>query len=118
MNTKQLVQLYFQKVHDKSDWSSLIADDMRFVNLSTETHGKEAYIIAATRFFQMAENVEVKNLVVEGDTACAWVHYFLRHKNGKTYDCLVSELLEVKNDKITSSCLQFDSLALKAFTAS
>jgi ketosteroid isomerase-like protein len=118
MNTKQLVQLYFQKVHDKSDWTSLIADNIRFVNLSTVTNGRDAYVTAASRFFQMAENVEIKNLVVEGNMACAWVNYFLRLKNGKTYDCLVSELLEVKDDKIISSSLQFDSLSLKAFTSS
>jgi ketosteroid isomerase-like protein len=117
MTTKQLIQMYFMKVKEKSDWQTCIAADIKFESPSPTTFGKEAYIIAASRFFQMAETLEVKNLVVEGETVCAWVDYSLRLKSGKKFNCLVAELLEVRNNQIVSSAILFDTLALKMFTS-
>jgi ketosteroid isomerase-like protein len=117
MTTKQLIQHYFTKVKEKSDWQTFIAEDMKFESPSPTTFGKEAYIVAASRFFQMAETLEVKHLVTEGDRACAWVDYGLRLKNGKTFNCLVSELLEVRDNRIVSSAIMFDTFALKTFTS-
>ena len=111
MTTKQLVQSYFQKVKEKSDWQSLIAENIKFESPAPATVGKEAYLIAASRFFQMV----VRHLVVEGDKACVWVNYSLL-KNGRKFDCLVCELLEVQRIQIVSSAILFDTLALKTFT--
>jgi hypothetical protein len=109
--------LYLKKVKEKSDWQSLIADDIRFESPAPPVFGKEAYITAASRFFQMAETLEVKHLVIEADAACAWVDYSLVLPNGKRYNCLVSELLKVKNDQLVFSAIMFDTFALKAFTS-
>lgn len=117
MTTKELVQLYFRKVKEKSDWQSLIAMEIKFESPLPTTFGKDAYIIAASRFFQMAETLEVKHLVTEGETACAWVDYSLCLKSDKRFNCLVSELLEVRNNQIISSAILFDTLALKTFTS-
>lgn len=115
MTTKQLVQSYFQKVKEKSDWQSLIAENMKFESPAPATVGKEAYLIAASRFFQMVETLDVRHLVVEGDKACVWVNYSLL-KDGRKFDCLVCELLEVQRIQIASSAILFDTLALKTFT--
>jgi hypothetical protein len=117
MSTKQLIELYFKKVKEKSDWQSLIADHIRFESPSPPAFGKEAYITAASRFFQMVETLEVKHLVIEADTACAWVDYSLLLKNGKRYNCLVSELLKVQNDQLVFSAILFDTFGLKNFTS-
>jgi hypothetical protein len=117
MTTKQVVEQYLEKVKNRSDWQTFIGEDIKFESPSPTTFGKEAYIIAASRFFQMAETLTIKSLVTEDKMACAWVMYSLRLKNGKTFDCLVSELLQVQNDKIVSSAILFDTFALKAFTS-
>ncbi|MFZ6011879.1 MAG: nuclear transport factor 2 family protein [Bacteroidota bacterium] len=117
MKTQDLVQLYFNKVKEKSDWQTLIAPDMKFESPAPTTFGKDAYVTAASRFFQMVETLEIKQLATEGEKACAWVNYLLRLKNGKTFNCMVSELLAVENDKIVSSAILFDTLALKTFTS-
>ena len=117
MTTREVVQLYFKKLEEKSDWQSMIADDMKFESPSPTTFGKDAYIIAASRFFQMVETFEVKHLVTEGTAACAWVDYALSLKSGKRSNCLVSELLTVRNDQLISSTIIFDTLALKMFTS-
>lgn len=117
MTTKQLVELYLTKVKDKSDWQAYIAKDIKFESPAPTTYGKEAYVIAASRFFKMAETLEVKYLIAEGNIACAWVDYSLCLKDGKRFNCLVSELLEVRNNEIVSSTIMFDTLALKTFTS-
>ena len=117
MTTKEVVQLYFEKLKGNSDWQSLIADDIKFESPAPTTFGKEAYIIAASRFFQMVEKVEVRHLVAEGAVACAWVDYALCLKNGKRSHCFVSELLTARIGQIISSAILFDTLALKTFTS-
>jgi hypothetical protein len=117
MITKDLVQLYFQRVKEKSDWPSLIGEDMKFESPAPTAFGKEAYVTAASRFFQMVESLKINHLVVEGDTASAWLDYTLCLKNGRRFNCLVSELLEVRNNQIVSSVILFDTLALKTFTS-
>ena len=116
MSTKEVVQLYFQKIGENSDWQMLIDDEMKFESPAPATFGKAAYIVAAARFFQMAETLTVRHLVVEGGSACAWVEYSL-FKNGERFRCLVAELLEVRNNRIISSTIMFDTLALKSFTS-
>lgn len=116
MATKELVELYFRNVKEKSDWQTFIDEAIRFESPAPTTLGKEAYVIAASRFFQMAETLDVKHLVVEGGTACAWVEYSLL-KNGRRFKCLVSELLEIRNDHLVSSKIMFDTFALKSFTS-
>jgi hypothetical protein len=117
MTTKVVVQLYFKKLKEKSDWQSLIADDIKFESPSPATFGKEAYVVAASRFFQMVETLEVKQLVTEGAVACAWVDYAICLKSGKRSNCLVSEMLTIRNGQIISSAILFDTLALKMFTS-
>ena len=116
LTTRYTIQLYFKKVQDKSDWQTMIADDVKFESLLPLSIGRDAYVTAATRFFSMAEKLEVKHLVVEDETACARVSYQLR-KNGRTFNCLVSELFEVRRDKITSISILFDAQALSNFTS-
>ena len=113
MTTKEVVQLYFKKLKEKSDWQSLIADDIKFESPSPTTFGKDAYIVAASRFFQMVETLEVKHLVTEGTAACAWVDYALCLKSGKRSNCLVSELLTTRNGQIISSAILFDTHGAK-----
>lgn len=117
MTTKEVVLLYFKKLKEKSDWQSLIAEDMKFESPSLTEFGKAAYIVAASRFFQMVETFEVKHLVTEGNAACAWVDYALCLKSGKRFNCRVSELLSTRDGQIVSSAILFDTLGLKMFTA-
>jgi len=116
MTTKQVAELYFQKVKEHADWQQFIGDEITFESPSPTTHGKEAYVTAATRFFSMAETLEVKQMVTEGDKVNAWVDYALM-KNGKRFNCLVCELLQIRNDKIILSSILFDTATLRAFTS-
>ena len=116
MNTRQLIERYFYAVRNEGDWQSMIADDMKFTSPAGSTVGKQEYLIAASRFFKMSTDLEIKKLIVDGQSAGVWVSYFLL-LNGKRHECLVSEWLEVNDGRLVSSSILFDTLALKNFTS-
>jgi hypothetical protein len=117
MTAKQIVEQYLQKVKEKGDWQTFIADDIRFESPAPTTVGKEGYVTGASRFFQIVETLAIKHIVAEGDKVSVWIDYSLRMPSGKTSHCLVAELLQVRNEKIVFSSILFDTLALKEFTS-
>ncbi len=117
MSTRDTVQHYFDDLY-RGDWESLLADDMRFVNNGKALPpGKATYVEATRRFMQTAKSVELKTLVVEGDTACALASYGLVHPRGHKGVCVVAEFLTVKDGKIRSSEIVFDLAAFREFMA-
>jgi ketosteroid isomerase-like protein len=118
MTTKTVIQKYFGAIHH-GHWDSYIADDFAFANSNFDTviHGKAAYIEDAGRFFKMTSGVEIKQMIVEGDSACVIARYALRSPKGNTGICDVAEILNVRDDRITSSAIFFDTRAFQDFAA-
>jgi ketosteroid isomerase-like protein len=71
--------------------------------------GRSAYLEATKRFFSMITALEVKGLVVEGEKACAVTRYELQPPGGPVFDCHVAEVFEVRDGKIKSFDIYFDS---------
>ena len=99
--------------------SLYIADDFTFINsnLDKVAHGKAAYVEAAGRFFRATTAVEIKQMVIEGETACVVARYNLHSPKGNTGICDVAEILVIKNEKLTSSIIFFDTKAFADFMA-
>ncbi len=118
MSTKEILKGYFDAIH-KGGWQSFIADDFVFSssNLDKVVHGKAAYVERAGRFFSATTAVDVAQLVIDGDTACAVARYRLRSPSGKTGVCDVAEILTVEDGKINSSAIFFDTKAFADFIA-
>jgi len=118
MSTKDVIQSYFSAIH-KGGWESYIADEFTFLssNLDKIARGKAAYIEGAGRFFRLTTSVEIRQLVVEGNTACAVARYQLRSPKGNTDVCDVAEILTVNVDKTDSSKIFFDTKAFQDFVA-
>jgi hypothetical protein len=118
MTTKTVIQKYFGAIHH-SHWDLYIADDFAFANSNFDkvVHGKAAYIEAAGRFFKMTSGVEIKKMIVEGDSACVIARYALQSPTGNTGICDVAEILNVKGERITSSVIFFDTRAFQDFAA-
>ncbi|MBV9342745.1 MAG: ester cyclase [Acidobacteria bacterium] len=117
MDTRAVIQQYFKNLYG-GDWESLLADNMVFRNNGKKNPpGKTTYIEATKRFLHIAKSVEVKELIVEGDKACAVTRYALLSPTGKTGVCDVAELFAVRNGKIHSNSIIFDMLAFHEFTA-
>ena len=85
MTTKQTIQRYLSDVEQRNDWQALLADDMVFTSYSSPTRkvvGKNDYLQSTKGFYSMIRAMEVRELVVDGDRACAMTRYELHPPKG------------------------------------
>jgi len=112
MTTKDTIQGYFNGLKQKTGWESFLSDDMIFTSFTSpikQVTGKEAYLESTKRFYSMIVSFEVKDLLTEEDKACALTHYELQPPKGNTFSSDVAEIFTVKNGKINSFAIYFDS---------
>ena len=112
--TKQLLETYYKGFAEKSNWESVIADDFEYVGGDmTNTKpviGKQAYIEIIKRFSQRFEAMRVKQMIIDGDKASVVGNYDFQFPNGFKINGNVSENWTVKNGKLQSLTLYFDTL--------
>ena len=118
MSTKEIVENYYDGVSRNDGWQTLISDDMKFVSPGANTKGKTPYVEATSRFLGIVKEAKVKDLIIEGDKACALVDYSIVSPKGDLGNCFVSEFLSTKDGKINSSTIFFDTAAFRAFYGS
>src|ERR1700730_13331742 len=99
MSTKEIVENYYGRVQRNDGWQALISDDIKFVSPGTNTSGKAPYIEATSRFLGIVKDVKVKDLIIEGDKACALVDNAIVSPNGDRGSCFVAEFLSMKEGK-------------------
>jgi len=112
MTTKEVIQAYFDSLKQKSSWAAFLADRMAFTSFATpikHVTGKNAYLESTSRFFSMITAVEVKDLIVDGDRVCALTRYELQPPGGPAIESHVAEAFKVKDEKISSLEIYFDS---------
>ena len=112
MTTKDTIQRYFDSLKKKSGWEAFLADDMRFTSFGSpikQVTGKDAYLETTKRFFSMITTVELRDVIVEGDKTCALTRYDLQGPGGRAFDSYVAEVFTVRNGKISSLEIYFDS---------
>ena len=112
--TRQLLEKYYKGFSEKANWESAIADDFEYVggdmNNIKPIVGKQAYIEIIKRFSQRFEAMRVKQMIVEGDKASVIGNYDFLFPNGVKLNGNVSENWTVKNGKLQSLTLYFDTL--------
>jgi ketosteroid isomerase-like protein len=112
--TKQLLDNYYRGFAAKANWEDTLADDFQYVGGDmTNTQpvvGKQAYIEIIKRFSQRFQSMRVKQMIVEGDKASVIGNYDFQFPNGKKINGNVSENWTVKNGKLQSLTLYFDTL--------
>jgi ketosteroid isomerase-like protein len=112
MTTKETLETYFKSLELKKDWQSFLADDMTFASFTTPVkriNGRTAYIESTRRFYSMITAMKVKELIIEGERACALTHYDLQPPGGQSFGSDVAEVFEVCAGKITSLNIYFDT---------
>jgi ketosteroid isomerase-like protein len=115
MTTKETVQRYYDAVARKEGWQSVISESMAFASPSQNTRGKDTYVQGTARFLQNVRDSKVKELIIEGDKAYALVDYEMVSPKGETRWFPVAEILSVKDEKIDSSTILFDTAAFRLF---
>lgn len=114
MTTKKLLETYYKGFAQKDGWESVLSDDFKFVGgdmtNTTPIVGKTAYIEVIKRFSRLFTNMRVKKMIVENDRACVIGNYDYVFPNGKNINGNVAEIWEVKDGKLDSLTIFFDTL--------
>jgi ketosteroid isomerase-like protein len=112
--TKQLLDYYYKGFAEKANWEDTIADDFQYVGGDmTNTQpvvGKQAYVEIIKRFSQRFQSMRVKQMIIDGDKASVIGNYDFQFPNGQKINGNVSENWTVKNGKLQSLTLYFDTL--------
>lgn len=112
MTTRDTIQSYFDRLGEDGDWKDFLSDDVVFTSFGTpsrRTTGRDAFLEGTRGFYSMIEALEVKDLVVDGDRACALTRYRLQPPAGPAFEGHVAEVFEVRDGKIRSFDIYFDS---------
>jgi len=107
---------YFDAIN-MGGWEKYLAEDMVMGIFDKEVPTKPAYVAATRRFLQVAKQVAVRRLIVEGDSAAAIVRYKLVSPRGPVTSADVAEFFTVKNSKIISNNIFFDTTTFNMFLA-
>ncbi len=112
--TKHLLDNYYEGFAAKANWEDTIADDFQYVGGDmTNTKpvvGKQAYVEIIKRFSQRFQSMRVKQMIIEGDKSSVIGNYDFQFPNGQKINGNVSENWTVKNGKLQSLTLYFDTL--------
>lgn len=111
MTTRETIDRYFTSLERKQNWDALFAADVVFTSQTSpvkRVNGKAAFLDATRRFYSTIAAVEVKDVLVDGDRACALTHYQLQSPAGAIASD-VAEIFRVRDGQITSFDIYFDS---------
>jgi len=112
MTTQETVQGYFDGVSQRKGWESFLSDGITFTSHTSpvrQVTGKEAYLEATRRFYSTIVSFQVKELLLDGERACALTRYELQPPGRAPFASDVAELFTVKNGKIDSFAIYFDT---------
>ena len=110
MSTRDVVRQYFDALARRESWQSLLADDLAFTSHVTPVKlvaGKGAYLQSTSRFFSMVAGVEVQDLIVDGERACALTRYALNAPGGGFHSD-VAEVFTVRDGRLADQMVWND----------
>jgi ketosteroid isomerase-like protein len=113
--TRELLDLYYATLSQKGQCGSLLSENFLLGGtVAKETHGRDAY--EESLFFKYVKSLKVKTMIIDGKRACAVVKYNLESPKGDRLSCDVAEVWEMKDGKLDSLAMYFDTVAFHKFT--
>jgi ketosteroid isomerase-like protein len=110
--TMDLLNKYYKGLFSKGDWHSMLADDILLTGtVAKESTGKQSFI--NNNFFKMVKSLKVKQMIIEDGNACAIVGYDLVSPKGTSFSSEVAEIWKVKDGKLASLAIYFDTAAFQ-----
>jgi len=112
ITTQDVIASYYDALKQKGAWDAVLAEDMLFTSFTSpvkRVKGRAAYLEATKRFYSMIKGLEIRGMIVEGDRACVLTRYDLRAPAGPAFESHVAEVFNVRDGKITSFDIYFDS---------
>lgn len=117
MSTKATIDAYFDALRAGDAWKQHLTDSVTFTSFGTPpTHvtGRDAYIESTEGFYGMVTDFEVRELLVDGDRACALTRYQLQPPTGSSFTSDVAEIFTVDGGRIGALTIYFDSAPYQA----
>ncbi len=118
MAVKDIILGFYDSLAKKNDaWQAHLANNVVFSDASMKLHaeGKDAFIQSFTGFLRAVEAVVVKQLIVEGGSACAVVSYDYRSPKGSRLHQDDAEVWNVVDGKIEALTIYFDITEFRSF---
>jgi len=118
MSTKDIVQSYYKSLEEKNDtWKDLYSEDAVFSDASQLllANGKKTVLQAFIPFLKGVAGIKIKQLIIEGENACAIISYDYVNPKKERMSQDVAEIWEVKNGKLTKLTIYFDLTAYRNF---
>ncbi|MCI0413808.1 nuclear transport factor 2 family protein [bacterium] len=112
MTTKDAIQGYFDSLKQKKGWESFLSDDMTFTSFTSpvkQVTGKNAFLDSTKRFYSMVVSFEIRDIMIAGEKAVVLTRYELQPPGGNIFISDVAEIFAVKDGKIDSFAIYFDS---------
>jgi hypothetical protein len=120
MTAKMILDTYYKGLARKEGWDTVISDSFRFTGgdmINTNTaEGKTAYIEIFNRFLLLFKTVRVKQMIIEYDRACVIANYDFEFPKGDKVNGDVAEIWTIKNDKLDSLRIFFDTMTFISLT--
>ncbi len=116
--TQEILEGYYNAIKQKDGWQDFISDDILFDGTGVKaTGGKDAFVEGNRQFLRAVRASQVKEMIVDGEKACALLHYDLMSPKGNTASSDVAEILTIKEGRIVSATIFFDTVAFNNFMA-
>lgn len=120
MTTADIIRTFYESLEQKSDaWQLDLAEDVVFADASKKLHaeGREAFIQSFTAFLPAVEQVQLRQLIVDGNDAAAVVSYdYVSPTGGKLHQD-DAEIWKIADGKIAALTIYFDITEFRAFMA-
>ena len=105
---------YYDDLLRRKKWQKLLSRDFLLSGtVARESHGRDLYV--NNSFFKMVRSFELREMIVDGDSAFAVVDYDLVSPKGKKMSCDVAEFWKAKDGKLDSVAIYFDTAAFSKF---
>ncbi len=106
--TKELLNKYYEGLSRKEGWPFLLTEDILLSGtIAKESKGKKAFV--NNNFFKLIRSLKVKEMIVENESGFALVSYDLVSPKGKSFLSDVAEIWKVKDGKLASLAIYFDT---------
>jgi hypothetical protein len=113
----ELLDTYYEGIARKTVGRQPLSDTIKFNSRATTSEGKDAYVEATTRFLRAVKSASRKEILIDGDTACAWVAYDLVSPKGSQTSLDVLEIWTEQEGRLNSCTIYFDTAAFRTFIA-
>ena len=118
MSVRNVIQRFYESLAQKNDaWQQDVSQDVIFSDASNKllAEGGEAFNQSFTPFLRAVERVQLQQLIVEGEDACAVVSYdYLAPSGGRLHQD-DAEVWKVVAGKIAALTIYFDITEFRAF---